>query len=92
MLLCLFIKNLAENNVLVDDVVLIAFIDDLRLYFNVDIRTFEKLFRQRYLIWFPPFISCEDHIELRSRHLHFPAFVIVLAGALKVFVIALCQI
>lgn len=57
MLLCLFIKNLAENNVLVDDVVLIAFIDDLRLYFNVDIRTFKNSFDKDILSGFRPLFS-----------------------------------
>ncbi len=38
MLFCLFVKNFAENNVLVDNVICIAFIDKLCFYLNVYIR------------------------------------------------------
>ena len=50
---------------------------------------FEKFFRQRYFIGFPPFVSRKNHIKFRLWHFYFPAFVIVLAGTLKIFVIAL---
>ncbi len=53
---------------------------------------FEKFFRQRYFIGFLPFVSRKNHIKFRLWHFYFPAFVIVLAGALKIFVAALRQI
>ena len=41
---------------------------------------------------FPPFVSRKYYIKFGLWHFYFPAFVIVLAGTLKIFVITLRQI
>ena len=84
--------EITENDVLIDDIICIAFIDNLCFYLNIYICALEKFFRQRYFIGFPPFVSRKNHIKFRLWHSYFPAFVIILAGTLKIFVIALRQI
>lgn len=46
MLFCLFVKNFAENDVLVNDVIYIPFIDYFGFNLNIFIHTLEKLLCQ----------------------------------------------
>lgn len=43
---CLLIKNFAKNDVLVDNVICITFINNLCTYLNIYIRTLKKFFWQ----------------------------------------------